>query len=181
MEVIMNSTVLVLNQNYIPLHLCSVRRAVVLIHRGKAEMVEAGLGLLRSPRHTFPYPSVIRLGQVVKPPLLHPKLTRRQIFIRDKHTCQYCGTETRDLTLDHVTPRYLGGRHAWENLVSACKACNRRKGGHTPEQAHMKLLRPPTPPKKNGYFPFLLIPQIHNHPAWLKFFPLGTETMLPPH
>ncbi|HCP60835.1 MAG TPA: HNH endonuclease, partial [Dehalococcoidia bacterium] len=133
-----NRSVLVLNQNYEPLDVCRVRRAVVLLYQGKAEMLENGLGFIHSANYSFPLPSVIKLAYFIKRPRPQKKLTRFEIFRRDHYTCQYCGRETRQLTLDHVTPRYRGGQHSWENVVSACVACNRRKAGRTPLEAGMR-------------------------------------------
>ena len=144
--------VLVLNQSYEPLNVCRARRAVVLIYSGKAELLENGSGFIHSANHIFPLPSVIRICYMIKRPRLQPKLTRLEVFNRDKYTCQYCGKETHQLTLDHVIPRHLGGEHKWENLVSACVSCNRRKAGKTPEQARMNLSHSPFPPHSSNLF-----------------------------
>jgi len=101
--------VLVLNQNYEPLNVCRVRRAVVLLYHGRAEMLEDGTGFIHSANHAFPVPSVIRIGYMIKRPRPERKLTRLEVFYRDQYTCQYCGWETRQLTLDHVIPRYRSG------------------------------------------------------------------------
>src|SRR5579884_1649076 len=138
--------VLVLNQNYEPINVCNARRAFVLLHRGKAEVLEHGAGQLRSPSHSYPLPSVIRLMYLVKRPRPQMRLTRREVFVRDRYTCQYCGRQARELTLDHVFPRHRGGRHTWENLVAACKACNHRKAGRTPAEARMSLAKQPYRP-----------------------------------
>ncbi|MBI2848243.1 MAG: HNH endonuclease [Chloroflexi bacterium] len=148
-----NLPVLVLNQSYEPLNICRVRRAVVLIYENKAEMLEDGSGYIHSVSADFPVPSVIRLGALVRrPPQRERRLTRFEIFKRDRYACQYCGKETRPLTLDHVIPRYRGGQHTWENLVSACGSCNRHKAGRTPLEAGMKLIRMPARPRSNGRF-----------------------------
>ena len=147
-----NHPVLVLNQSYEPLAVCRARRAVVLIFQGKAEMLEVGLGYIHTITETVPLPSVIRLGQMIKRPRRVRKMTRYEIFNRDRYTCQYCGVQSRNLTLDHVLPRYRGGQHTWENVVSACVACNRHKAGRTPAEAHMKLIRPPKPPSIGAFF-----------------------------
>ena len=147
-----NLPVLVLNQSYEPLHICRVRRAVVLIYRGKAEMLENGTGFIHSASEVFSVPSVIRLAYMIKRPRLQRKLTRLEIFNRDRYTCQYCGRETRQLTLDHVIPRYRGGEHSWENVVSACIPCNRRKAGRTPKEAGMKLINHPSPPRSLSFY-----------------------------
>ncbi|MCL0102089.1 HNH endonuclease [Dehalococcoidia bacterium] len=97
------------------------------------------------------------------------KLTRREAFLRDRHRCQYCGKETRDLTLDHVVPRYKGGAHIWENVVSACTTCNHKKGSSTPTEAGMKLLAQPAPPPANPFYPFLQF--LDERTEWRKFIP----------
>ena len=165
-----NYPVLVLNQSYEPLTVCRARRAVVLIFQGKAEMLENGVGFIHSIRETIPLPSVIRLARLIKRPRRKRKLTRFEIFNRDRYTCQYCGQKTRQLTLDHVIPRYRGGQHTWENVVSACIACNRRKAGRTPQEANMKLIRLPSPPSGN---PFFIIPYhyLQSQNEWLKYLP----------
>lgn len=168
-----NSPVLVLNQNYEPLNICKVRRAVVLLHRGKAELLENGSGVLRAPRITLPLPSVIRLISLIKRPRPQRRLTRAEVFNRDGHTCQYCGRQTRELTLDHVIPRYRDGEHVWENVVSACIPCNHRKAGRTPAEAGMRLIRHPVSPKVSGFY----IPYhyLRAHRQWLKFVPQRQE------
>jgi 5-methylcytosine-specific restriction endonuclease McrA len=143
--------VLVLNQNYDPLNICNVRRAIVLLDRGKAEMLSDGRGDLRTPTRTFPIPSVIRLEHMVRRPILQRRLSRREVFLRDSNLCQYCGKESRDLTLDHVIPRHRGGEHSWDNVVAACIPCNHRKAGHTLQGAGMRLLRAPRAPKPDPY------------------------------
>jgi len=148
-----NLPVLVLNQNYEPLNVCRVRRAVVLLYQRKAEMLENGVGFIHSTSQDFQVPSVIRLPYLVKRPFrTERKLTRLEVFNRDHYTCQYCGRATRQLTIDHIIPRYRGGQHTWENVVSACIACNRRKAGKTPEEAGMKLRQTPSPPKRSHLF-----------------------------
>ena len=165
-----NLPVLVLNQSYEPLAVCRARRAVVLIFEGKAEMLEDGLGYIHSISETFPLPSVIRLAQMVKRPRRQRKMSRFEIFNRDKYTCQYCGIKTRNLTLDHVIPRYRGGQHTWENVVSACVACNRHKAGRTPQEANMKLIKTPAPPSHNYYY---VIPfqYLDKRDEWRKYLP----------
>jgi len=138
---------LVLNQNYEPLNVCSVRRAFVLVFRGTAELLEAGADPIQGVAGTaFTTPSVIRLNHFVSRPHPRPRLTRREIFTRDRERCQYCGRQGGDLTLDHVIPKHQGGEHVWENLVTACRSCNHRKGGRTPVEARMHLVREPRVP-----------------------------------
>lgn len=165
-----NLPVLVLNYSYEPLNICRVRRAVVLLYQCKAEMVEGDSASVHSAGYTFLVPSVIRLSYMVKRPRPVRRLTRFEIFSRDHYRCQYCGKETRQLTLDHVMPRYRDGGHTWENVVSACIPCNRRKAGRTPKEAGMKLIRPPRCPKDNGSF-YIPYQYLQNHKEWLKYLP----------
>ncbi|RKZ01275.1 MAG: HNH endonuclease [Candidatus Hydrothermota bacterium] len=144
--------VLVLNNNYEPLNISTVRRALRLILLGKAEVIYSYDGeLLRAEKVAFPKPSVIRLLRYVKIRREVP-LTKKNILKRDNYTCQYCGRRDLPLTIDHVIPKRLGGKDTWENLVCACVYCNNRKGDRTPEQAGMKLLRKP---RKPSYFVFI--------------------------
>ena len=169
-----NLPVLVLNQSYEPLNICRVRRAVVLLYEGKAEMLENGSGFIHSATYSFPVPSVIRIERFIKRPRLVRKLTRLEVFHRDHYTCQYCGKETRQLTLDHVIPRSRGGEHIWENVVCACIPCNRRKAGKTPTEARMKLIRHPSPPHANTlfYIPYHYLQTQH---SWQKFLPVKSN------
>lgn len=164
-----NSAVLVLNQNYEPLNVCNARRAFVLVDRGKAEILEHGEGTLRSAVAAFPLPSVIRLIYMIRRPRPKMRLTRREVFIRDKYTCQYCGRQTKDLTIDHVMPRHRGGRHTWDNLVSACRTCNHKKAGLTPAEARMKLLSEPKAPPTSSYYIFYHYLEAQSD--WRKFIP----------
>ena len=138
---------LVLNQNYEPLNVCSVRRAFVLVDRGKADLLEDGAEPIQGISRTFPLPSVIRLNRYVKRPQPRLRFTRREVFARDHQRCQYCGTIERELTLDHVEPRHRGGKHEWENVVAACRRCNHAKAGRSPKEAGMKLLTRPVRPR----------------------------------
>jgi 5-methylcytosine-specific restriction endonuclease McrA len=136
--------------------------------KGKVEVLETNSAEIRSPSFSFLLPSVIRLVYLVKRPRPQPKLTKREVFLRDRYTCQYCGRETKELTIDHVIPRHLGGSHNWGNVVSACKACNYRKAGRSPKEAGMKLIRQPSTPSPMSYY--LAFP-LQNHPEWQKYFP----------
>lgn len=159
--------VLVLNQNFEPLNVCDTRRAIVLLSVGKADVMANGRGEVRSPTTTLPRPSVIRLEHMVRRPRPRVRLNRRELFRRDEHTCQYCGARTTQLTVDHVIPRHRGGGHTWENLVSACRACNRRKGGRTPWEAGMDLLRPPREPQ--GTYAYVFKPYLPENVEWRPF------------
>jgi len=163
--------VLVLNQNYEPLNICRARRAIVLLYQSKAEMLENGVGLIYTATREFPVPSVIRLPYLVKRPFrVSRRLTRLEVFNRDHYSCQYCGKETRQLTLDHIIPRFRGGPHTWENLVSACVSCNRRKAGKTLEEAGMKLLHPPTTPRGNRYS-YIPSHYLETREEWQRYLP----------
>lgn len=144
----MSKQVLVLNASYEPLSLVSVRRAIVLLLREKAELVEATQQMLRSCSSAYPVPLVIRLVHYVRLPHRKVPATRAAVMLRDAYMCQYCGTTPgrHHLTVDHVVPRSRGGSHDWDNLVTACTRCNQRKGSLTPEEANMSLRRRPFEP-----------------------------------
>ncbi len=150
----MNEPVLLLNANYEPIHVCNTKRAMGLLMTNKAEIILNGRGVIRTPSATFVRPSVIRLVYMVHRPRPQVKLTKKEILRRDNYTCQYCGRQGGRLTVDHVYPRRLGGAYWWDNLVTACPACNHRKGGRTLEEAHMKLLRQPAEPQATATYLF---------------------------
>jgi 5-methylcytosine-specific restriction endonuclease McrA len=150
----MHQPVLVLNANYEPLNICDTRRAIGLILTGKAEMVANGRGSIHTARLSYPRPSVIRLEHIVHRPRPRVKLTKREIFRRDNYTCQYCGRQAAHLTIDHIIPRHRGGQHRWDNLVTACAACNRRKGGHLMAEANMHLKRQAVEPPATATYLF---------------------------
>lgn len=138
--------VLVLNQDYRALCVCSVERAVVMLFLRKVELVHAHDDrMLRSARAEHPWPSIVRLKAYVHVPYKRIMLSRKNIFRRDHHRCQYCRSTDR-LTIDHVLPKSRGGKDTWENLVAACVPCNNRKGNRTPEEAEMPLARKPFRP-----------------------------------
>jgi 5-methylcytosine-specific restriction endonuclease McrA len=142
----MREKVLVLNQDYQAIGVCSVERAFVLVYLRKAEMVDRLTNkVLHSVRQEFAFPSIIRLFSYVRVPFRRVALSRANIFRRDLFQCVYCGSR-QHLTLDHVVPRSHGGRDTWENLVTACQTCNTKKGNRTPEQAEMDMNRKPFRP-----------------------------------
>jgi len=165
-----NAPVLVLNQNYEPLNICRVRRAVVLLYYGKAELLENGRGELYSVSASVSIPSVIRLVYMVKRPHHTRRLTKYEVLERDHYTCQYCGKQVKHLTIDHVIPRRVGGEHVWENVVAACTACNCRKAGRTPAEARMKLLTKPKAPRNDGAIP-IPFNYLRQHTEWSKYLP----------
>ena len=148
---VLASPVLVLNLNYVPINVSTARRAIILLGKGKAELLENHRGQVRTVSTVVDVPSIIRLAYLVKRPFAPRKRSKKEIFLRDKYTCQYCGTKSQQLTLDHVVPRRQKGAHTWENVVAACSKCNLRKAGFTPEEAKMKLFREPRAPQPNPY------------------------------
>ncbi len=169
----MDGVVLVLNQNYEPLNVCNLPRAFRLLFGERAEVIEYDHQVIRTVRTEFRAPSVIRLQHLIKRPRPRVKLTRREIFARDRHTCQYCGKATHDLTLDHIVPRHPGGAPTWENPVTAGKACHHRKGGQTPEEARIRLQREPFEPRSDVYSLFTPYLVDERNEAWRTYLFLG--------
>lgn len=160
---------LVLNATYEPINVCTVRRAVVLLLKAKAEVVEHGDRVLHSESSTMTRPAVIRLTHYVRVPrdTHRRKITRRAVFARDGWECQYCGSRS-SLTVDHVIPRSKGGSSDWTNIVASCAPCNRRKSDHLPAQANMHPRRPPREPSPHVFI-HVAAPRI---PAsWLPWLP----------
>jgi 5-methylcytosine-specific restriction endonuclease McrA len=161
----LNSSVLVLNRSFLPIHVTSVRRAFSLIYQDAARAVNEhyetfdfdawqrlevnGCDRLGTPRGPLRVPRVIVLRAYDRVPRRTVRYSRVNVFMRDAYTCQYCGSRPprSQLNLDHIVPRSMGGRTTWENVVCSCVECNRRKGGRTPEQARLHLRRRPTRPR----------------------------------
>lgn len=162
----LNSSVLVLNRSYLPVHVTSVRRAFSLLYQGIAKVVDEqyqtfdfdewsqlavarDMDAIGTSTGTIRVPRVIVLVAFDRLPKRHVRFSRINLMSRDSFQCQYCGTKPvrSELNLDHVVPRALGGRSTWENVVTSCVDCNRRKGGRTPRQAHMKLSKKPERPR----------------------------------
>jgi 5-methylcytosine-specific restriction endonuclease McrA len=141
---------LVLNATYEPLNVISWKRALSLLYQGKVEVLAEYDREVKSLRFTIKLPSVLRLLKYVKVRrrARHVKFSRANIYARDHHTCQYCGHKcpTEDLTFDHVIPIVKGGSKTWDNIVTCCFECNHHKGGNTPEEAGMHLIRAPQEP-----------------------------------
>jgi 5-methylcytosine-specific restriction endonuclease McrA len=139
--------VLVLNASFEPLNVCSVRRAHVLVFKGKAEVIEELDRPLTSATDTYPWPHVIRLVAYVRVPrAVQRKISRRALFARDGWRCVYCGSTSGRLTLDHVVPRSRGGESVWENVVTSCATCNHKKGNRLLEESGLELQTKPRPP-----------------------------------
>ena len=143
----LHKPVLVLNASFEPINICAARRALVLVLKGVASAEELSSNHVHSSRHTMRVPSVIRLLEYRRIPHQTRALSRKNILMRDRYTCQYCHRtiSAGELTLDHVIPRSRAGETAWENLVACCHPCNNRKGSRTPDEAGMKLARAPRP------------------------------------
>lgn len=139
--------VLVLNASFEPINICAARRAIVLILKGVASAEELASAQVHSAKQALAVPSVIRLLEYRRIPHQTRALSRKNILMRDRYTCQYCHRTlpSSEMTLDHVIPRSRAGETTWENLVACCHSCNNKKGNRTPEEAGMKLLRPPRP------------------------------------
>lgn len=162
----MDHKVLILNQDYSAISLCSVNKAFVLIYLEKAELLEkVENGLLRSISATYPKPSVIRLSRYVHIPYKGIALSRHNIMKRDHFQCQYCGSN-RNLTLDHLFPKSRGGKSSWTNLITACNRCNTRKGDRTPEEAGLTIKQPP---KKPSLVAFLRLHAAQLDQSWANY------------
>lgn len=160
------NTVLVLNQDYSPLTVCSVQRAFLLIFLKKADLItEVENKRLRSISDSFPFPSVIKIKYYISIPYKGVVMSRHNIFKRDGGKCQYCGT-SRELTIDHVIPRSKGGKSTWTNLVTACKKCNSKKSDYALEKVGMKLLKVPIKP---SYLTFLKMNTSVYRNEWAPF------------
>jgi 5-methylcytosine-specific restriction endonuclease McrA len=164
--------VLVLNASYEPINICGARRALVLVLKGIARTEEEHGLTLHAQRSRIAMPSVIRLLEYRRIPYQTRALSRKNILLRDRNTCQYCGETmpSADLTLDHVVPRSRGGKNAWENLVWAGKDVNARKGNRLPHEAGLKLLSVPRAPKELPAS--ATIRNAHGIPEWRLFLAL---------
>ena len=167
----LSSNVLLLNQNFIPLTVCSARRAVVMVWAGKAEIIESTGKYIHSISMRFDVPSVIRLLVFVKISYsLNIQLTKQNIIKRDHGVCQYCGKSEGIMTVDHVIPRSLGGDESWGNLVCACSDCNNKKDDKTLHEAGMELIKKP---KKPSIGSFLFSHEIPIKSSWRVFLKIG--------
>ena len=138
---------LVLNASFEPLSVVSAQRATCLVLAEKADVLEDDGRVIRSASKSVPCPSVIRLRYMVRVPYVRrAALSRRAIFARDDHRCQYCGRQAD--SIDHVFPRSRGGSHVWENVAASCRPCNLFKRDRTPGEAGMRLARQPRAPRE---------------------------------
>ncbi len=166
----LNTSVLVLNRYYQPVHVTSVKRAFSLLYQGVAKAIDAQYRLYEFPdwaqlsaaeheaistvSRQIRIPRVVVLSAYEYLPKGRVRFSRLNIYARDNDTCQYCGRQLPrpELNLDHVVPRSQGGKTSWENVVCSCVGCNLRKGGRTPEQAAMRLLKKPVRPRWTPFF-----------------------------
>lgn len=163
----LNGKVLILNQSYEPISICSPKKALMLLFLTKAELVEHHQSrTVRTVRASYPFPSVIRLCAYLRVPFRKIELSRKNIMRRDGMRCTYCGMGTPPLTMDHIIPRSRGGTDSWENLTTACIKCNNKKGSRTPDEAGMRLL---TTPKRPHHVMFLKHAMGHVDDTWRPY------------
>src|SRR5690349_6962376 len=164
---------LLLNASFEPLCVVSSRRAVVLVLKEKAEIVHRNGAEFRSERRSVPVPTVIRLVHFVRVPYrATAPLSRRAVFARDHHRCQYCGRNAENL--DHVMPRSRGGEHSWENVVASCRACNARKEDRLLHEAGLRLRRTPQAP----HAALWLVASVGSvDPTWYQYLPEPREAV----
>ncbi|MGH2795828.1 MAG: HNH endonuclease [Actinomycetota bacterium] len=168
---------LVLNATYEPLCVVPIRRAVVLVLKQKAEVLHEDGGALHSERMSIAIPSVIRLKYFVRVPLrARASLSRRAVFIRDHHLCQYCGSTAENV--DHVMPRSRGGTHTWDNVVAACKRCNSRKENRLPHEVGMTLRSTPRAPHDSVW---IVVAVGRVDPKWSPYLSNGRRAAAEAH
>ncbi len=167
--------VLLLNHNYEPLNVCNLRRAITLLLLGKADVLHHREEPLYTAGGSLDAPSVMKMKYPVRRPMPELRLSRHSVLARDGYVCQYCGVRGRELTIDHVVPRWVGGPHSWDNLVACCRRCNLKKGDRTPQQAHMRLLKRP---KRPHFVPYLSLPvylRARGNQDWHIYLPIFDE------
>jgi 5-methylcytosine-specific restriction endonuclease McrA len=167
----MQGEVLILNSDYEPLNVCNVRRAIALVSLGKADILHTSEHVIRTYTGVLASPSVLKLRHQVRRPLPQLRLSRRSVFARDNYTCQYCGITGRDLTIDHVVPKRLGGPATWENLVTCCRRCNSKKGDKVLHQTAMRLRKEPKRPR---YVPYISLAKYvagQKNEVWRTYLP----------
>lgn len=163
---------LVLNSTFEPLQFTSARRALVLSLVGKAEVLETDGFHIRTTSATFKLPTVIRLNRYVRRPFRAcVSFSKKNVFRRDNHSCQYCGKRGVDLTIDHVIPKSQRGKSTWENVVTACRKCNLKKGNRTLVDSGLKILRLPRRPRFLLYSGFPHDTPKSHVESWAKYLP----------
>lgn len=194
---LLDTNVLVLNRFYMAIRVVTVRRALTLLYRQCAEVIanesgqfvsydfdswcelsqlaslekQPGEDYIQAVGFELQVPRIARLTRFDRMPMQSVRFNRKNLFARDDHKCQYCGKveATHKLSLDHVVPRSHGGPTTWENIVCCCLRCNSRKGGRTPKQARMELLRKPEKPRVNP----MLVQSVEDprYECWKTFLP----------
>lgn len=167
--------VLVLNSDYEPLNVCNMRRALVMVYLGKADVLHDRGIRTYADDAGLTSPSVVKLRHHVKRPLPELRLSRKTIFARDNYTCQYCGAGGKDLTIDHVLPKRAGGGMAWENLVTACRKCNMKKSDKLLHQTGMRLARPPRRPRYTPYISLSKYVVGRKNDLWKDYLPIFSD------
>jgi 5-methylcytosine-specific restriction endonuclease McrA len=167
--------VLVLNSDYEPLNVCNMRRALVMVYLGKADVLHEGGTRSFSDCAGLVSPSVVKLRHQVRRPLPELRLSRKTIFARDNYTCQYCGAGGKDLTIDHVVPKRAGGGMEWENLVTACRRCNMKKSDKLLHQTGMRLARPPRRPRYTPYISLSKYVVGRRNEVWKDYLPVFSD------
>lgn len=168
----MKQEVLVLNSDYEPLNICNIKRAISLVFLGKVDVLHTGAVRINTISGAFDTPSVVRLRRHIRRPLPELRLSRRSIFARDNYICQYCGHSSRELTIDHIIPKRLGGPTSWENLVCCCRKCNTKKGDKTLQKVGFTLRKEPKRPK---YVPFISLTKFLDgarNQVWRDYLPI---------
>jgi len=180
---VLDKRTLVLNKGWQPVHISTVRDAIVLLFKGVAKAVcpdtfhtysfddwlevpPNGNGSIATKTMTIAAPHVIVLIDYDKVPIVST-FSKRNVYKRDKYTCQYCGKQGRDLTIDHIVPKSKGGESKWKNVVAACEPCNKRKADKSLEEARMRLLKKPVRPSMD--ITYLLRKHTSQNPIWSRF------------
>lgn len=167
------SKVLLLNSSYLPIKIITVKKALKLLYKGKAEGITENMEAVVFPNLDYNnIPNVIRLLSFSGIPI-NAKLSKKNVVKRDNYRCAYCGNifSAKDLTVDHIIPKSRGGKFTWQNLVSCCFKDNNKKGNRTPEEANMKLLYQPRVPSKTDFLRELVYNQGDEYEHWKAFFP----------
>ena len=138
-------SILVLNSDYTPLNITTFKRAIILVIKGKAEIIKNDDNIIRSESTIYSKPLIIRLFNYISHKMKNFRVNRNRVYKRDNYECAYCGSK-KELTIDHIIPKSRGGKNTWNNLITCCLSCNLKKGDKTPEEAKMPLrFQPKTP------------------------------------
>jgi 5-methylcytosine-specific restriction endonuclease McrA len=137
--------ILVLNSDYTPLNITTFKRAIILVIKGKAEIIKNDVDIIRTETTNYAKPLIIRLLNYISHKMKNFRVNRQRLYKRDNNECAYCGSK-KELTIDHIIPKSRGGKNSWNNLITCCLPCNLKKGDKTPDEAKMPLrFMPKTP------------------------------------